>query len=215
MPALIGWFCIASVMTSCLVLIAVLLLRREAKEMGISLRARMCLRALSRREWGICLGIAVASLVVISGVQAVLPEAFKAVGFTVPNYMPFFLNPSIKPAEADMAVLSPGLPLHGAYGVLPLIGLALLLNILTEELYFRAWMLPKLSRYGTWSWVLNGTLFAVYHLFQIWLLPVLLVASLVFAYICYRSKSILPPLVAHLIGNFLLGVLGILLLIAK
>jgi len=114
-----------------------------------------------------------------------------------------------------LPVLSPGLPLQGKYGLLPLIGIALLLNILTEELYFRAWLLPKMSRYGAWSWVLNGVLFALYHTFQLWLLPVLLVASLLFAFICYRSKSIWPALVAHLIGNFLLSILGVLMLIAS
>jgi len=114
-----------------------------------------------------------------------------------------------------MSIISPGLPLHHSYGVLLLMGITLILNILTEEFYFRAWMLPKLSRYGSWGWIMNGILFALYHTFQIWLLPTLLVASLFFAFIFYKSKSIWPPFVAHLIGNFLLQILGILMLIVK
>jgi membrane protease YdiL (CAAX protease family) len=214
-PILIAWPSIASVMLFGFVIVAFFLLRNEAKAMGISLGARMCLKKLSPKEWGIYLGIAVIGLIIISGIQGIIPFILKAVGFTIPNYMPFFLNPGINAANTEMTVLSPGLPLQGQYGLLPLLGIALLLNILTEELYFRAWILPKLSRYGAWSWVLNGTLFALYHTFQIWLLPILLVASLLFAFICYRSKSILPPLVAHLIGNFLLSIIGILMLIAR
>jgi membrane protease YdiL (CAAX protease family) len=215
LPVLIAWPSIASVMLFGFVVVAFFLMRNEAKAMGISLGTRMCLKRLSLKEWGIYLGIAVIGLLVISGIQATIPGILEAIGFTIPKYMPFFLNPSINAANTPMAVLSPGLPLQGEYGVLALIGIALLLNILTEELYFRAWMLPKLTRYGPWSWVLNGVLFALYHTFQIWLLPVLLVASLLFAFICYKSKSIWPPLVAHLIGNFLLSILGILMLIAR
>jgi len=123
------------------------------------------------------------------------------------------LNPAIDPMVADMSVVSPGLPLNGQYGLVLLMAITLLLNILTEELYFRAWMLPKLSRYGGWSWVINGIFFALYHTFQFWLFPTLLVASLFFAFIFYKSKSIWPSFAAHLIGNFLLSILGILMLV--
>lgn len=129
--------------------------------------------------------------------------------------MPFFLDPAIDPATSDMAILSPGFPLHGRYELLPLLAITLLLNIATEELYFRAWMLPKLSRFGNWGWVLNGVLFALYHSFQIWLLPVLLVGSLFFAFVFYRSQSLWPPVVAHFIGNFVLGIAGTVMLIAR
>jgi hypothetical protein len=213
MPILIAWPSVASMMLLGLVIVAILLLRQEAKVLGISIRARMCLKPLSLKEWGIYLAIVIVGLLVTSAVQGLVPPFMNATGLTVPNYYPFFLNPAVNPASADMSVLSPGLPLRGSYGLLPLLGITLLLNILTEELYFRAWMLPKLSRYGTWGWVMNGILFALYHTFQIWLLPPLLVASLFFAFIFYRSKSIWPPFAAHLIGNFLLSILGILMLI--
>jgi membrane protease YdiL (CAAX protease family) len=213
-PVLIAWPSIAGVMLFVLVLVAFFLLRQEAKTMGISLWARMCLKRLSFKEWGIYLTIAIVGLLIIAGIQEVIPVILKAIDFTIPDYMPFFLNPGINPTNTTMDVLSPGLPLKGNYGLLPLIGITLLLNILTEELYFRAWMLPKLSRYGTWGWVINGILFALYHTFQIWLLPVLVAASLLFSYICYRSRSILPSMAAHLIGNFMLSILGIVMLIA-
>jgi len=123
------------------------------------------------------------------------------------------LNPRIDPANTDVAILSPGLNPQGMYGLLFLIAVTVFLNILTEELYFRAWMLPKLSRYGTWGWVMNGVLFAFYHTFQLWLLPMLLVASLSFAFIFYKSKSVWPVFAAHMIVNLLIAVLGMLTLI--
>ncbi|MBN2086387.1 MAG: CPBP family intramembrane metalloprotease [Anaerolineales bacterium] len=213
-PVLIAYSWVAGAMLLIFVLIALFLLRREAKEMGLSLWTRMCLKKISLKQWAICLGLAVLSVVLAAGVQGIIPPVLNAVGFTIPGYMPFFLNPSVNAATAEMNVVSPGLALTGQYGLLPLIGLVLILNILSEELYFRAWMLPKLSRFGGWSWVLNGVLFALYHTFQLWLLPVLLISSLMFAFICYKSKSIWPAFVAHLVGNVLLSILGILALIA-
>jgi membrane protease YdiL (CAAX protease family) len=87
------------------------------------------------------------------------------------------------------------------------------LNISAEELYFRAWMLPKLSRFGKASWILNGVLFAGYHTFQIWLFPQLLIASLGMALIVRLTRSIWPAVAGHMVVNFLLGMLGPLALV--
>jgi membrane protease YdiL (CAAX protease family) len=214
LPVMMAWPSVASVMLLGLVVVAIILLQREANGLGISLRERLCWKSLSWKEWGIYIGIMLLAIAASQGVQGLIPAYMKMFGLSVPTYMPFFLNPTItNPMTTDPSVLSPGLPLQGNYGLLPLIGITLLLNILSEEFYFRAWMLPKLSKYGNWGWIMNGALFALYHTFQIWLLPVILVASLCFAYVFYRSKSVLPSLTGHLIANFLLSILGILLLI--
>jgi len=212
-PSLIGWTAIASIMLLVFVLVAIFLLRSEAKQLGISIKERMCFKPLSRKEWGISIGLLVLAFVLVIGVQGIVPSFMDTLGLTVPDYMPFFLNPEINPATADPAILSPGFALQGQYSVLILVGIALLLNVLTEELYFRAWMLPKLSKYGSWGWVINGFLFAFYHSFQIWLLPILLVASLSFAFVFNKTKSIWPILTIHLVLNTL-NVIAILPLIA-
>ncbi|MBN1887362.1 MAG: CPBP family intramembrane metalloprotease [Thermoflexales bacterium] len=215
LPVMVAWPAVASVMLFGFVILAFILLQREAARLGLSLWTRMCLKGLAPKEWALYGAVMVGVLIVSVVVQGILPACMDAIGFGVPNYMPFFLNPAINANTADMAVLSPGLPLSGRYDLLPLLAVTLLLNILTEEFYFRAWMLPKLARYGEWSWVFNGVLFAFYHTFQLWLLPVLLVNSLGFAFVFYRSKSVWPPLAAHLIGNFFLGILSILMLMAR
>lgn len=214
LPVMVAWPIVAGVMLLALVAIAFWLMQREAKTLGISLRERLCWKRLSWKQWLIYIGIMILALAAAQGAQAIVPAYMKAVGLSVPSYMPFFLNPTItSPMTADPAIISPGLPLQGSYGLLPLFGVALILNILAEEFYFRAWMLPKLSKYGNWGWIMNGILFALYHTFQLWLLPVILVSSLIFAFVFYRSKSVQPSLTGHLIGNFLLSIMGILLLI--
>ena len=212
-PSLIGWPAIAILMLLVFVLLAIYLMRSEAKELGISLWERMCFKRLTGKEWGIAIGLLVLTFVLVMGVQGVVPSFMDAFGLTVPDYMPFFLNPEINPATADAAILSPGFALQGQYSVLILFALALFLNILTEELYFRAWMLPKLSRYGSWGWVINGILFAFYHTFQIWQLPIILVASLSFAFVFNKTKSIWPIFAIHLLINTM-SLLSILTLVA-
>lgn len=213
-PVLVAWPAVASLMLLGLVIFAVFRLGREARKLGITLWARMGMKKLALTEWALYIGLTLIGLgCSFAAMKLVLPF-MNALGLNVPAYMPFFLNPAIDPAVADMAVISPGLPLAGKYCLLPLIAITLLLNILAEELYFRAWILPRLSRFGAWSWMLNGVLFAFYHTFQIWLLPTLLMASLFFAFIFYKSRSIWPSLSAHLVANFLLSLVGILTLIA-
>jgi len=212
-PVLIAWPSVASVMLLVLVIVAFILLRSEAKQLNIPVTSRMCLKKLSIKQWLSYIAILIIGFVFAAiSVQLVEP-LMKVTGLTIPDYMPFFLNPTINPADVDPSVLSPGLPIKGQFVLIPLMTIALLLNIMAEELYFRAWILPKLSKYGRIGWVINAVLFAFYHSFQLWLFPTILVGSLIWAFVIYKSKSIWPALVGHLVGNFLLTILGILMLI--
>ena len=122
---------------------------------------------------------------------------------TVPDYYPFWFHPEFDFSSKGKEVLSQVVLETGIASFVGLFSVTLLFNILAEDLYFRAWLLPKMARYGKWSWVLNGLLFALYHIFQLWLMPVILVISLVMAYVVYKSRSIWPSLVMHFLVNFL------------
>ena len=214
-PVLIAYSIVATAGLSVIVLLAIYLLRREAHELSLSFATRACLLAVPGKQWLILAGLLVAMFVLIGGAQQLSILFIQNYNIQIPSYLPFFLNPTIDPMTADMSVLSPALNLRGAYFVIPLITVVISLNILAEELYFRAWLLPKMSRFGGWAWVLNGILFALYHTFQLWLLPLILVASLTFAFIVYKSRSIYPALVFHLVANLLTGVASISVLILR
>jgi len=211
-PAIIGWPITASVMLLVFVVAAFILLKREAKELNISVKERMCLKTLSLKQWGIYIGILILGLIVTLLFSKGSIYMTRIPGLSVPDYFPFFLNPAIDPMKADPSILSPGFSLKGAYWFIPLMGLVLTLNILTEELYFRAWLLPKMSSYGKTSWLINGTLFACYHMYQLWLFPQILPISLFMAFVVYKSKSIWPAFAMHMVVN-IMTVLGLLSLI--
>jgi len=211
-PVLVAWLAVASVALFCFSLIAIFLLRREARQLGVSLWARMCLASPGWKRWLAAVGIMLGSMLLSMLAAQLVGPGMRAVGFEIPEYMPFFLNPEIDPMKTDMAVLSPGLPLQGQLFLIPLLAVTLFLNILVEELYFRAWMLPKLARYGSWAWAINGVLFALYHTYQPWLMPMLLAASLGMALVCQLTRSIWPAAIAHLILNTM-TLAGILMLV--
>ncbi len=212
-PKVLMWGVIASIMLLIFVIIGFILIKKEAKANNISIVDRLLIKKLGIKQWFISLGIMIIGII-LSFAFLPLVEFFKELpGLSIPDYMPFWLNPSIDPMNTDMEILSPHYALKGNYWVVVIMSICLLLNILAEEIYFRAWLLPKMQTFGKWSWVLNGFLFALYHSFQLWLFPMIFILSLATTLTVYLSKSILPAFLTHIVANFLLSILGIIALV--
>lgn len=214
MPPMLAWPLVAAVGLLGLVIVAILMLRREAMTMKISFLARACVTRVSKQRWLFYIALAFVVVVITGVLQPVLLGLWSWFDYQPPAYYPFFLR-GVDPSSASMDVISPGLPLSGQYWLLPLMAVVLLLNILAEELYFRAWLLPRMHWLGKWSWFWNGILFALYHTFQLWIFPIILVASLVFAFVIWHGRSIVPAMVMHLVLNFISSMLGLTMLIVQ
>ena len=85
------------------------------------------------------------------------------------------------------------------------VGLALLLNgiagPLVEELYFRGYLLPRISWLGGWAPLVSGVLFSLYHFFTPWQqLPRLLV-TVPLGYLVRWNKNIYWGIVVHCTFN--------------
>ncbi len=83
-----------------------------------------------------------------------------------------------------------------------------------EELYFRGYLLPRLSRLGFWAPVLNDALFTLYHLWQPYAYLSIAVAMIPLAWLVWRKQNVYLGIVLHILinvlGNLYLfaGVLG-------
>lgn len=76
------------------------------------------------------------------------------------------------------------------------------LNISSEELWFRGWVLPKMEpRLGGWAWVVNGFLFCLWHWFWSFNLVVILPSALIFAYVAWRTRSTWSSMIVHGVMN--------------
>jgi membrane protease YdiL (CAAX protease family) len=70
-----------------------------------------------------------------------------------------------------------------------------------EEMYFRGYLLPRLSRLGAWAPLLNTVLFSLYHFFTPWLNVGRIIGLLPMVYAAWWKKSIYVSMTVHVLGN--------------
>jgi membrane protease YdiL (CAAX protease family) len=101
--------------------------------------------------------------------------------------------------------------MHGAWGWFALIAaLAVLNTVLGEELLFRGFLLPRMNgAFGRGDWVVNGVLFALYHLHMPWVIPTALLDTLILAYPSKRYRSAWIGIAVHSAQS--LTILGVVL----
>jgi membrane protease YdiL (CAAX protease family) len=76
--------------------------------------------------------------------------------------------------------------------------MALFNTVLGEELLFRGFLLPRMrTAFGRNDWVINGALFALYHLHQPWSMPSALFDTVLLAWPTRRWRSAWFGIVVH------------------
>ena len=70
-----------------------------------------------------------------------------------------------------------------------------------EEMYFRGYLLPRISRFGAWAPLINTILFSVYHFFTPWQNVGRIVGFLPIVYAAWWKRSIYVSMGAHVLGN--------------
>ncbi len=86
-------------------------------------------------------------------------------------------------------------------------GLALVFNgivaPIVEELYFRGYLLPRLSYLGLWGPLLGGVLFSLYHFFTPWENLIRLLVVLPLVYLVTWTRNVYWGMVVHVANNTL------------
>ncbi len=70
-----------------------------------------------------------------------------------------------------------------------------------EEMYFRGYLLPRISRLGAWAPLLNTVLFSLYHFFTPWLNVGRIIGLLPMVYAAWWKRSIYVSMAVHVLGN--------------
>jgi membrane protease YdiL (CAAX protease family) len=83
---------------------------------------------------------------------------------------------------------------------------------ITEELYFRGYLLPRISRYGKWAPLINTVLFSIYHFWSPWQILTRIVGVGPFVYAVWWKRNIYLGMAVHMTLNFL-GVLLVTMMI--
>jgi hypothetical protein len=72
---------------------------------------------------------------------------------------------------------------------------------IVEEMYFRGYLLPRLSRFGAWAPLINTVLFSIYHFFTPWQNVGRILGLLPMVYAVWWKRSIYVSMGAHVLGN--------------
>lgn len=75
------------------------------------------------------------------------------------------------------------------------------LGPLVEELYFRGYLLPRISRFRWGAPLLNVVLFSLYHFFSPWQNPGRILAFFPWVYVVWRKKNIGIGIAVHCLMN--------------
>lgn len=72
-----------------------------------------------------------------------------------------------------------------------------------EELYFRGYLLPRMSRCGSWAPLLHTVLFSLYHFFTPWQNPARILGLTPLYYVVWWKRNIYIGILVHCAGNTL------------
>ena len=88
---------------------------------------------------------------------------------------------------------------HGSWGWFAVIVVMVLCNtVVGEELLFRGFLLPRMhGAFGNRDWVVNGILFAAYHLPMPWIIPTTMLDALILSYPSKRFRSAWMGIAVH------------------
>ena len=84
-----------------------------------------------------------------------------------------------------------------------------------EELYFRGYLLPRMARIGIWGPVIHSVLFALYHVWSPWLAIGRALSVLPMVVVVQWKRNIYLGMAAHIIGNSIDAVAGVLFILQQ
>jgi len=82
-----------------------------------------------------------------------------------------------------------------------------------EEMYFRGYLLPRISRLGVWAPVVNTVLFSLYHFFSPFQIVSRIIQFLPVVYAAWWKRSIYVSMASHVLGNVAGSVVTLLLIL--
>ena len=84
-----------------------------------------------------------------------------------------------------------------------------------EELYFRGYLLPRLSRFGRWTPLIGGLLFGLYHVWQLYGFVGVFLLGTGLCFVVWWKKDIRLAISLHVFANALMRIFLLLSVIAS
>lgn len=151
----------------------------------LSFKRRFRLYSLDRKGWKWTFG-GILAQIVLSLIATVLAiKAYDILNFTPPDIFP-----------------------PGSITNVPLMVFVLFMNVISEELWWRGYVLPRQEKqHGRVTWAIHGVLWAFFHAFKWWAVPFMLFTTWIVPFVAQRNENTTPGIIIH----FVLNGLGILI----
>jgi membrane protease YdiL (CAAX protease family) len=114
--------------------------------------------------------------------------------FAPPSWFAPDLNPLLRGQPGTFM----GMSLHGQVFIPILYVIGWFFNILSEELLFRGYLLPRMElRLGNKAWMVNGFCWWIWHCFWRWQLISLMPFVFALPFVAQKTKSTIPGIIGH------------------
>lgn len=169
-----------------------------------SIQERFRLRKMDRTDW-LWTVVSVVVMFVGAGIFGVLGQVLVMKGLIpLPAKIPTaLLDPTVDPANVlnvFYAALGPNAKGNWWLVIFSLILLAF--NIVGEEFWWRGVILPRQEVvHGKNTWLVHGTMWALFHAFKYWSWLGLLPVTLALSFVAQRRKNTWPGIITHFIIN--------------
>jgi membrane protease YdiL (CAAX protease family) len=99
---------------------------------------------------------------------------------------------------------------------IPFLLIVLVLNILSEEVWWRGYILPRQElEHGKYAFLVNGVLWSLFHLFNWWTIPFRLPRQWMLPLVVQRTKNTTPGILMHFISNGISVLVSIIALLSQ
>lgn len=199
-----AWAIISTIFFFAITVTGLTLSKIEGHKMDMQLRKRISLKKLTGPQWFIGIAMMMGGSYIAINTRFMVPLFSKI--SSIPDYFPFWLDPMINPLKTDMSKFAGNYSLYNNQTFIQLMCMVIFLYVTAEMVYYRAYLLPKMERLGKRAWILNGVFFTSLHLFEFYLFPIILFASITTAFTYYVTKSIFPGIAFMLTALFMLAI---------
>jgi membrane protease YdiL (CAAX protease family) len=168
------------------------------------IKQRFRLRKMDKTDW-IWTGSSLVVMLIGAGAFGIFGQVLVTGGIIpLPSRIPTaLLDPTVDPANLfDVFMNALGPNVQGNWGLVVFMLVLLFFNVMGEEFWWRGLILPRQElTHGKHTWLIHGTLWALFHAFKYWsiigLLPVCLILSLV----AQRRQNTWPGIITHSVVN--------------
>jgi membrane protease YdiL (CAAX protease family) len=181
-----------------------------------TIKQRFRLRKMNKTDW-IWTGISLVIMLIGAGIFGVLGQLLVTNGvIPLPSKIPTaLLDPTVDPSNLMNVFLNAlGPNVKGNWGLVLFTLILLFFNIVGEEFWWRGLILPRQElTHGRNTWLIHGTLWALFHAFKYWSVIGLLPVCLTLSYVAQRRQNTWPGIITHFIVNglSLLPIIGVVL----